>query len=194
LIEVSESVKCFIIIGMPAAGKDIARQVAQAKGYPILPPATSSGRNRPGGTCRPMLKAWPNSTELRGSDGLGVTRLALKTAVDSDAPVVFMEGIRSQQEIDLIGAHAETVVVAFLAPRLLRRQRVLSRGRSDDSAAAFDGRDRREIEYGLSIPIALADEYILNTGTPEEALAAFSRIVERHTAARFPHSSERPPA
>jgi hypothetical protein len=123
------------------------------------------------------------STELRGSDGLGVTRLALKTAVDSGASVVFMEGIRSKQEIDLIGVQAETVVVAFLAPRSLRRQRVLSRGRPDDSAAAFDGRDRREVEYGLSIPIALADEYILNTGTREEAMAAFGRIVECRTAA-----------
>jgi dephospho-CoA kinase len=114
---------------------------------------------------------------------LGVTRLALSTAVASGATVVFMEGIRSKQEIELIGAQAETVIIAFLAPRALRKQRVLSRGRSDDSVAAFDGRDRREIDYGLAVPIALADEYILNTGTLEEALAAFGRIVERHTAA-----------
>jgi dephospho-CoA kinase len=123
------------------------------------------------------------STELRGNDGLGVTRLALKAALDSGEPVVFMEGIRSKQEIDLIGARSETVVVAFLAPRSLRRERVLSRGRSDDSAAAFDGRDRREIDYGLAVPIALADEYILNTGTVDEALDAFGEIIDRHTAA-----------
>jgi dephospho-CoA kinase len=101
--------------------------------------------------------------------------------VDSEEPVVFLEGIRSTQEIDLIGAQSETVVVAFLAPRSLRRERVLSRGRPDDSAAAFDGRDRREIDYGLAVPIALADEYVLNTGTVDEALAVFGRIVERHT-------------
>jgi hypothetical protein len=41
----------------------------------------------------------------------------------------------------------------------------------------------REIDYGLATPIALADEYILNTGTVDEALAAFGRIVERHIAA-----------
>ena len=28
--------KCFIIIGMPAAGKDIARQFARTKGYPYF--------------------------------------------------------------------------------------------------------------------------------------------------------------
>jgi len=176
--------KCFIIIGMPAAGKDIARQVARAKGYLYFATGdivrAEAARREVSPDADSMARL---STELRGSDGLGVTRLALKTAVASGAPVVFMEGIRSRQEIDLIGAQAETVVVAFLAPRDLRRQRVLSRGRSDDSAAAFDGRDRREIDYGLAIPIALADEYVLNTGTLEEALAAFGRIVERHTVA-----------
>ncbi|MGE5799855.1 MAG: AAA family ATPase [Syntrophaceae bacterium] len=176
--------KCFIIIGMPAAGKDIARQVARTRGYPYFATGdivrAEAARRQVSPDAESMAKL---STELRGGDGLGVTRLALKAAVDSGAPVVFMEGIRSKQEIELIGEQAETVVVAFLAPRSLRRQRVLSRGRPDDSAAAFDGRDRREIEYGLSIPIALADEYVLNTGTLEEALAAFGRVVERHSAA-----------
>ncbi|MCU0532082.1 MAG: hypothetical protein MUE76_08375, partial [Syntrophales bacterium] len=123
------------------------------------------------------------STELSGTDGMGLTRLAMKAALDSVAAVAFMEGIRSRQEVDLIGAQAETAVIAFLAPKPLRRARVLARGRSDDSAAAFDGRDRREIDYGVAVPIALADEYVLNTGTLDEALSAFGRIVERHASA-----------
>jgi dephospho-CoA kinase len=176
--------KCFIIIGMPAAGKDIARQVARAKGYPYFATGdivrAEAARREVSPDADSMARL---STELRGSDGLGVTRLALSTAVASGSAVVFMEGIRSKQEIDLIGVQAETVVVAFLAPRSLRRARVLSRGRPDDSAAAFDGRDRREIDYGLATPIALANEYILNTGTVDEALVSFGRIVERHTAA-----------
>ena len=176
--------KCFIIIGMPAAGKDIARQVARAKGYPYFATGdivrAEAARREVSPDADSMARL---STELRGSDGLGVTRLALSAAVASGSAVVFMEGIRSRQEIDLIGVQAEPVVVAFLAPRSIRKARVLSRGRPDDSAAAFDGRDRREIDYGLATPIALADEYILNTGTVDEALAAFGRIVERHIAA-----------
>jgi dephospho-CoA kinase len=175
--------KCFIIIGMPAAGKDIARQFARAKGLPYFATGdivrAEAARRNVTSDAESMARL---STELRGSDGLGVTRLALKTAVETGAPVVFLEGIRSKQEIDLIGAQAKTVVVAFLAPKSLRRARVLSRGRSDDSAEAFDGRDRREIDYGLATPIALADEYILNTGTVDEALAAFGAVIDRHTA------------
>lgn len=176
--------KCFIIIGMPAAGKDIARQFARLKGLPYFATGdivrAEAARRGVSPDADSMARL---STELRGNDGLGVTRLALKTAVESGEPVVFMEGIRSKQEIELIGAQSDTVVVAFLAPRSQRRERVLSRGRSDDSAAAFNGRDRREIDYGLAVPIALADEYILNTGTAEQALATFGRIVERHNIA-----------
>lgn len=187
--------KCFIIIGMPAAGKDIARQFARTNGYPYF---ATGDMVRAEAACRGVAPDAESmgklSTELRGCDGLEVTRMALKAALETGASVVFLEGIRSRQEIDLIGAQAETVVVAFLSPRALRRERVISRGRPDDSAAAFDTRDRREIDYGLSIPIATADEYVLNTGTMEEALSAFGRIVERHTAARLAHSSDRPPA
>jgi dephospho-CoA kinase len=180
--------KCFIIVGMPASGKDIARQYARTKGYPYF----ATGDIVRAEAARRGVQADSESmaglsTELRGSDGLGVTRLALKTALETDASIVFLEGIRSKHEIDLIGAQAETVVVAFLAPRSVRRARVLSRGRPDDDAAAFDGRDRREIDYGLAVPIAQADEYILNTGTAEQALASLAGIVERRTAVNASH-------
>ena len=171
--------KCFIIIGMPAAGKDIARQFARTKGYPYFATGdivrAEAARRQVPPDAESMGRL---STELRGSDGMGVTRLALKAATDSGAPIVFLEGIRSRQEVDLIRARADAVVIAFLAPRPLRRQRVVSRGRPDDSAAAFDGRDEREIEYGLAVPIALADGYVLNTGTLAEALDDFTKIVE----------------
>lgn len=176
--------KCFIIIGMPAAGKDIARQCARDRALPYFATGdivrAEAARRNVSPDADSMARL---STELRGNDGIGVTRLALKTAFDSGAAVVFLEGIRSRQEIDLIGRQTETVVVAFLAPRALRRARVVSRGRPDDDAAAFDRRDQREIDYGLAVPIALADDYVLNTGTVEEALAAFSKIVERHISA-----------
>ena len=92
--------------------------------------------------------------------------------------MVFLEGMRSWSEIDLIRKRTECVVIAFLTPRRIRFKRVLSRGRSDDSPEAFDERDWREIAYGTSVPIALADAYVLNTGTLDKALAALDRIVQ----------------
>lgn len=119
------------------------------------------------------------STELRGADGLGVTRLALAAAIESAAEILFMEGMRSQPEIELIRSKYECVVIAFLAPKQLRLQRIISRQRQDDSPQLFGERDLREIEYGTAIPIVLADEYILNTGTMEQAIEQIDQIVRR---------------
>jgi hypothetical protein len=60
--------------------------------------------------------------------------------------------------------------------------RILSRGRSDDSPDHFQERDLREIQYGTAAPIALADEYILNTAGIDEARTALEEIVKRWTA------------
>jgi hypothetical protein len=120
------------------------------------------------------------STELRGDDGMGVTRLALETALNAGAPLVMLEGMRSWPEIELIRQQAIAVVIAFLAPMATRRNRIISRGRSDDSADAFTERDKREIAYGTAVPIALADEYILNTGTMEESLQKLNDLLDKY--------------
>lgn len=169
----------FIIVGMPAAGKNLARIYAEKKGMPYF---------ASGDIVRNVVKTRgldPNadnmaavSTELRGEDGLGVTRHVLAAALQSGRDTVFMEGMRSWPEIELIRRETSCVVIAFLAPRSLRLERIISRGRSDDSMEAFEERDIREIKYGAAIPIALADEYILNTSTMENALGKIDAIIE----------------
>lgn len=172
--------KILVIVGMPASGKNIARLYTESRGIPyfatgdlVRAEVKSRGSQGPAQTAAV-------STELRGEDGMGVTRMALTAALESGKPLVFLEGMRSWPEIDLIRRKAEVVVIAFVAPRQTRLRRVMVRGRDDDSAAAFDGRDLREIEYGASVPVALADEYILNTGTVEEAFVDLDRIVRKY--------------
>jgi dephospho-CoA kinase len=173
--------KILIIVGMPAAGKNIARIYAEERGLPYF--ATGDlvreevGRRGIERTPENMARL---STELRGEDGMGVTRLALISAMKTGAPVVMLEGMRSWPEVELIRKNAPSVVVAFVAPLPLRRERIISRGRSDDSVTAFEERDGREISYGTATPIALADEYILNTGTLEEALETMNAIVRKY--------------
>lgn len=176
--------KVFIVVGMPASGKNIARDYAQSRGYPYH----ATGDVVRAEVRRRGLPADPQSTalisdDLRGVDGMGVTRLALETSLAEDSPVVFLEGMRSWPEIGLIAGQVGCVVVAFLAPRETRMLRILSRGRADDAPDAFDARDQREITYGAAVPIALADEYVLNTGTMEQAMKALDAIVQRHLAA-----------
>jgi hypothetical protein len=63
---------------------------------------------------------------------------------------------------------------------------MVARGRADDSLQAFEERDRREIAYGTSVPIALADEYILNTKTMEDAIRELDQIIKKNSALFIP--------
>ena len=177
--------KIFIVVGMPASGKNVARVYAEARQIPYF----GTGDMVRGEVEKRGLAPTPEhiarvSTELRGKDGMGVTRLALAAALQSGRDPVFLEGMRSWPEIELIREKAAGVVVAVIAPRELRLHRVAARGRSDDSPERFDERDEREILCGASVPIARADGYILNTGTMAEATAALDRIVSERIRAQ----------
>jgi dephospho-CoA kinase len=171
----------FIIVGMPASGKNIARTYAESAGIAYFATGDLVRQEVIRRGLEPTgINTASISTELRDSDGLGVTRMALESALESGMDEVFLEGMRSWPEIELISNEADVTVVAFVAPREMRLKRVMERGRSDDSAAGFSIRDRRETDYGTSVPIALADEYILNTGTMDDTLAELDRIVKRN--------------
>ncbi|MCE5211294.1 MAG: AAA family ATPase [Deltaproteobacteria bacterium] len=172
--------KIFVIVGMPASGKNIARIYAESNDfiYYATGDIVRAEVRRRGVEADPVETA-AISDELRGEDGMGVTRLALEEVLKSGAAVGFLEGMRSWPEIELIREKADCEVVAFLAPRQMRLERICARGREDDSPQAFDDRDRREIGYGAAIPIALADAYILNTATLEEAISQLDTIVKQ---------------
>ena len=177
--------KIFVIVGMPAAGKNIARTYAESKGLVYY--ATGDivrAEVKKHGVEADAIGTAKISDELRGKDGMGVTRLALEAVIKSSAAVSFLEGMRSWPEIELIRQKADCVIVAFLAPRKLRLERICSRGRADDSPQTFDGRDQREIAYGTAIPITLADAYILNTGTMDDAIKQLGAIINKETAKR----------
>ena len=175
--------KIFIIVGMPAAGKNIARLYAGSRDmvyYSMGDIVRAEVKMR--GLEVDAVTTSEVSDDLRGLDGMGVTRLVLKEILKTGTEVGFLEGMRSWQEIEMIREKTEGVVVAVLAPRGLRLDRICSRGRADDSPADFDERDQREIVYGTAIPIALADAYILNTSTMDDAMKQLDTIVKQETA------------
>jgi len=174
------NMKLVLVTGMPAAGKNIAASYAQMNQYPYFSTGdfVRAEIRKRGVTADPETSA-KISTELRGSDGLGVTRMAVAEVLQQKADIVFLEGIRSWQEVELIRNRKDCALVAVIAPWRLRLDRVMQRGREDDSAEHFDIRDRREIDYGVSVCIALADAYVLNTGSVEYALGQMDDIVTK---------------
>ncbi len=171
--------KILVVVGMPASGKNIARTYAESRGLPYFATGdiVREEVKRRGLEANAANTGFV-STELRGADGMGVTRKALSVALATGKESVFLEGMRSWPEIELIRSATDCLVIAFVAPRTLRLERIVSRGRSDDSPEAFDERDMREIDYGTAVPIALADAYVLNTGSLEEALDRIDQIVK----------------
>jgi dephospho-CoA kinase len=91
---------------------------------------------------------------------------------------VFLEGLRSWPEIEYIKSKVNCAVIAIVAPRSVRLRRVELRGRADDFALHFNERDWREINYGVATCIALADEYIVNSGTLEDAHLQLDKIIK----------------
>jgi dephospho-CoA kinase len=171
----------FIIVGMPASGKNIAREYAEKHNIPYFATGDIVREEvKKQGLEANVENTAIVSTKLRGNDGKGVTRIVLATALASPGDIVFLEGMRSWPEVELIRKQTVCNVIAFLAPRELRRQRIVSRGRSDDSTSAFEERDAREIAYGAAIPIARADAYILNTATIDDAMIDLNRILKSY--------------
>ena len=171
----------FIVVGMPASGKNIARIYAEDRGIPYF----ATGDIVRETVAKRGLEANADNTaivsaELRGADGMGVTRIALASVLSSSGDIAFMEGMRSWPEVELICGHTSCKIIAFVAPWELRLQRIISRGRSDDFPQAFEERDSREISYGAAIPIARADAYILNTATIDDAMADLDTILRSY--------------
>jgi len=172
--------KLIVVTGMPAAGKNIAAEYAKRHDYPHYSTGDFVRKeiNKRGVAADPETSA-RISTELRGADGLGVTRLAVEEALRQKADVVFLEGIRSWPEIELVRSKTPCTLVAIVAPRNTRLERIRQRGRADDSADHFDKRDQRELTYGVAVCIALADAYILNTAAMDDAARQLDDIVRR---------------
>lgn len=170
--------KIFIVTGMPASGKNMAARFAHDHRYPYFSTGdlVRAEISRRGLTADPETSA-RISTEMRGDDGLGVTKRAVTEALSQSAEIVFIEGIRSWPEVQWIRSRTPCCVIAVVAPRDIRLERVKKRGREDDSVDHFAMRDRREIEYGVALCIALADAYVVNDGKLEDAERQLAAIV-----------------
>lgn len=76
--------KIFVIVGMPGAGKNIGRAYAESRQIPyfatgdLVRDETQRRGLEPNGANTAMV-----STELRGDDGMGVTRIVLGAALNT---------------------------------------------------------------------------------------------------------------
>jgi dephospho-CoA kinase len=158
------------VVGMPGSGKGEFSRVARDLGIPVVVMGDVIREE--------VLKAGLPATDrnlgetagrLRKEEGMAAIAERTLPAIErQDAPLVLVDGIRGDAEVELFRHHVpEFYLIGVEAPFATRLARLAARGREDDGMTAEElvGRDRREISWGLGRALAGADYLICNDGT-----------------------------
>ncbi|MBE6523838.1 MAG: flagellar hook-basal body complex protein FliE [Thermoplasmata archaeon] len=156
--------KILLITGMPGAGKEELLNVARSMDIPFLRMGdivrefyVTSGAEQKGLSVGQVANG---EREKHGKD------IWAKRAMERMSGDIFLvDGCRSLDEVGSYRGLSEDVyIIAVHAPRAIRYQRLVKRGREDapKDIDEFDERDRREMGWGLGNLIALSDYMIVN--------------------------------
>ena len=120
--------------------------------------------------------------ELRKNNGPGAVAELIEDKIkNSESDVIVIDGIRSNEEIQVLRKNGIVKLLSIHASTDTRYDFLSNRGRSDDpkSRNNFNERDSREIGVGISTPIALADESISNNNlTIDELIETAYKIIK----------------
>ncbi len=167
---------------MPGAGKSTIAEGLKPKGYDIV---NMGNAVREEAKKRNLEFTSSNlgklMLELREKNGPGAIAELIKPQIESStANVILIDGVRSNDEIQVLRKFGNVKLLAIHASTDTRFDFLQKRGRSDDPKTKdnFDERDDRELGVGISNPIALSDDAISNTGLTKDELieSAFTII------------------
>lgn len=168
------------VAGMPGCGKEEFLKVAEEKGLLVVrmgDVVREEARRR--GLEITDANVGGLANEERKRHGYGVW--AERTLPHIRGELALVDGVRGRDEITVF--HREfggrLVVLAVHASPATRYQRILGRKRADDvvSREEFEQRDRRELSWGLSDVIALADVMVVNDRDIDEFRREARRIL-----------------
>lgn len=167
-----ENVKIVAFVGLPGAGKSSAVDYLTEKGYPkvyfggiLYQAMTDAGVEI---TFKSQETFREKIREEEGKDF--VVKRAIKQARDLIAAGqhrILLDGLYTWTEYKILKHEfpGELTVVAIVAPKHLRKQRLAVRPDRPLTGAETDQRDWAEIEnLEKGGPIAIADHYIINDG------------------------------
>ena len=171
------------LTGMPGAGKSTIANGLKEKGFEIINMgdavrAEAKKRNlEPTGQNLGKLML-----ELREKNGPGAVAELIKPSIEnSNSNVIVIDGIRSNDEIEVLKKSANVKLLSILASTDTRFTFLHDRGRSDDpkSREIFEERDNRELGIGVGKSIESADESISNNElTKDELIEAAYQVIQ----------------
>ncbi len=171
------------LTGMPGAGKSTIADGLKPKGYEIINMGNAvreEAKKRNLESTRENLGKL--MLELREKNGPGAIAELVKSQIESSrSNVILIDGVRSNDEIELLKKFGTVKLLAVHASTDTRFNFLQKRGRSDDPQTKehFEERDNRELGVGISSSIALSDYAISNIGlTKEELIEQTFKIIQ----------------
>jgi dephospho-CoA kinase len=172
---------------MPGSGKSEAMEVAKSRGYPVVrmgdliwEEVDRQGRPR---DAKNVGEVANGMRQTHGRDVWAVRTVERVRDVAKGHPVVLIDGIRNFEEVDTLRRSLghDFVLVAIHTDPDHRFQRMVHRGRADDSKdpTVLRARDEREMGWGIARTIALADEMLVNDGTLQSFRSKVSYLLDR---------------
>ncbi|RLE74753.1 MAG: dephospho-CoA kinase [Thermoprotei archaeon] len=171
-------VRAILVSGLPGAGKSLLVEAARELGIPTVSMGDvvreEARRRGLPETSEVLARLARELRDLRGPQAVAELTVRKAEAVAESSDTVLIDGVRSWEEVEFFErAFGDVVIVAVHAPRRVRFERLVARGREDDPKTweEFVERDERELGLGVGKVIALSDAMLLNYGkSKEEAL------------------------
>ena len=168
---------------MPGAGKSTIADGLKPKGYDIINMGNivrEEAKKRNLEATRENLGKL--MLELREKNGPGAIAELVKPQIESSiSDVVLIDGVRSNDEIQVLRKFGTVKLLAIHASTNTRFDFLQKRGRTDDPQTIehFEERDNRELGVGISNSIALSDYAISNVGlTKDELIESTFKIIQ----------------
>jgi len=168
---------------MPGAGKSTIADGLKPKGYDIINMGNivrEEAKKRNLEATRENLGKL--MLELREKNGPGAIAELVKPQIElSTSDVILIDGVRSNDEIQVLRKFGTVKLLAIHASTNTRFDFLQKRGRTDDPQTIehFEERDNRELGVGISNSIALSDYAISNVGlTKDELIESTYKIIQ----------------
>lgn len=171
------------LTGMPGAGKSTIANGLKSKNFEVINMGDAVRDEAKKRNLEPTgVNLGKLMLELRKKNGPGaIAELIHDKIKKSNSNVIIIDGIRSNEEINILKKIGTVKLLSIHASTDTRYGFLSNRGRTDDpkNRENFDERDTREIGVGISAPIALADESISNNNmTIDELIETAEKIIQ----------------
>ncbi|WP_286189059.1 AAA family ATPase [Sulfolobus sp. S-194] len=171
--------KIIAITGMPGSGKGELAKILREKGIKVI---TMSDvlREKYYKEAKEGERLMDFAKRIRELYGKGAIAKLCIEKIEREKIVAF-DGVRNWEEIEEFKKIGDVTIIAVHSPPKLRYERLLKRGRKDDTLTVegLVKRDWEELEMGIGNVIALADYILINDSTIEEFKSKAEELLKR---------------